>query len=298
MGRNEPLGLHDQALKYMLQVRGVEQLHSSRRFCLSRVAIYRLQARQLLLGEESGTLQQTLLESLNQDRPDLRVMYDVSHIIRLCAKADHLVHHWWQEAREAAMAQVKELLREVEELVSSIDGWTSSLDNSFKPLSLEADMVVSLPKEDQDSPRERLPCTHFLKHHDISTAFLWTFYAAAQIVLRDNALQVLRLAATLSQGEAQRYLDQTHWQELAIHGLASSIIRSCPKFMGFDVAQSADSLPQDSPSQASSLGRFLGVFSMIVVRKTEATSKSHKDVAEKVLAWMHRSSLSEQSESR
>ncbi len=66
MGRLQPLGLHDKALKYVLEARNTEQLHSARRFCLCRVAIYRLQARQLQLGEDTSAMQRALLDSLNQ----------------------------------------------------------------------------------------------------------------------------------------------------------------------------------------------------------------------------------------
>ena len=294
MGRNEPLGLHDQALKYMLEVRGDDQLYSSRRFCLARIAIYRLQARCLLLGEEGGALQQTLLDALNQNRPDLRIMYNVSQIQRLCAKADWLVHHWEQEPREQAAEQVGALLQEIEEMTSSIESWTSTVDARLRPLPEspdEVDRFQHITLSHQDHPLKYFSCPRMLKHHDTSVAFLWSFYAAAQVILRDSTVQVLRLAAILLPDNAQQYLDRMHWEKMAIEMLSSAIVQSFPKLMGFDEARWDDDAPSDLPSQASSLGRFLGVFSLVVVRRTEATSQAHKECAGRVLAWLHKSAL-------
>ena len=273
----------------MLEVRGVESLHSTRLFCLCRIAIYRLQARQLLLGEDSDALQQTLLDSLNRERPDLRVMYDVSQIIHLCSRSNYLINHSRQQHSEAAIAQVTELLHEVGKLTSSIEAWTSTLDDRLKPMPVMSDITTRFHRmttSNDDNPLYAFQCPRMLKHHDITLAFLWSFYAAAQIILRERTIQILRLAASLSPEDAQQYLDRTLWEELAIDGLSSSIIRSFPDFMGFDVATSTGMHPREQPSQASSLGRFLGVFAMIVLKKTDATSKPHKQCAERVLAWL------------
>ena len=293
LARDEPLGLHDKALKYVLEVRGTDSLLSTRRFCLWRIALFRLQARQLLLGEDGGedggALQQTLLDSLNQERPDLRVMYHVSQIIHLCTRSNHLLKTSGQEPSATTVVQTTSLLQESAEFVSSIETWTSTIDDSLKPITVMSDVTARLCQLNMsnEDPMDTFECPHMLEHHDVTLAFLWSFYAAAQIILRDHVIQMLRLAASFSQENAQQYLDRTHGEELAIDGLSSSIVRTFPKFMGFDIPKSTGVYPRMAPSQASSLGRFLGVFAMVVVRKTEKTSKQHKQIAEKVLAWMH-----------
>lgn len=292
LARSEPLGLHNKALKYLLEARGNDPLHNFRLFCLWRVSIFRLQARQLLLGEDGGegggAFQQTLLDSLNQERPDLRVMYHVSQIIHLCSKIDQLRHNSWQEADVTALAQITNLLEEIRKLISSIESWTSTLDKDIKPTPVMSDLTSRFERMTtfNEDTVDTFQCPIMLKYHDITLAFLWSFYAAAQIILRDHTIQILRLAASLSQNNAQQYIDRTRGEELAIDGLSSSIIRSFPHFMGFEVDASTDIHPRERPSQASSLGRFLGVFAMFVVKKTEATSKAHKQHAEKVLGWL------------
>ena len=285
------MGLHDKALKYLLEARGTEPLYSAQRFCLSRVAICRLQARQLLLGEDSTPLQQTLIDCLNQNRPDLRVMYNVSQIIHFCTKLDRMLYSSAQSASPNAIAQAEDLLQEVRELISSIEAWTAALDDRVKPTPLMSDLTWQLgwmTPACYDHPMGSFQCPNMLEHHDITLAFLWSFFAAAQIILRERTTQILRLAASLSPQGAQYYLDRVPGEELVIDGLSSTIIRSVPKFMGFDVLTSTGIHPQEGHSQANSLGRFLGVFALVVVRRTGATPKKHKDCADMVLTWLHK----------
>lgn len=293
MGHKEPLGLHDAALKHLLQARGVEQLHSARRFGLCQIALYRLQARQLLLGEDITVWQQTLLDSLNLERPDLQIMYHVSRVIRLCHRSDQLIWHIREEEDSTReMPEILRLLQDIEELTTSIETWTSSLDYRIKPMRLTPELDLSLrlgriTTANEEPLIDAFDCPNLLLHHDIAIGDILSFYAAAQMILRDNTVQVLRHAASGSMDTAQQFLDRIPGEELAIDGLSSSIIRSFPALMGFDVSTSTGQKPRKGHSQAESLGRFLGVFAMLVVKKNEATSATHKHCAESVLSWMH-----------
>lgn len=294
MGRNEPLGLHDKALNYVLEVRGMDQLYSHRSFCLARVAIFRLQARHLWLGEDSGELQQTILDSINQDRPDLRVIYHVSQMIHLCARSKRLVEETAETTVDDLSPHIAQLLQKVEDLIASIDTWTSSLDINLKPSPVVKDLMSHFDRmttSDDEHPMETFECPGMLKHQDITFAFLWSFYAAAQIVLREHTIRVLNLAAKTSESISHTYRDRIEVEKLAIDGLSSSIIRSVPNFIGFTVISAKTWQPRREPSNASSLGRFLGVFPMLVVKRSEATSIDHKRCAEKVLSWTHARSV-------
>ena len=294
VSRNKPLGLHDKALQYVLQTRGIDQLYSTRRFCLFQAAMYRLYARQLLLGEDSGMWQQTLLVSLNQERPELRVMHDVSQIIDLRTRADGLTRHPPQNVgAQVIMHQVSDLLQEGRSLISSIEEWTFTLDDRLKPKSIVSDRLILLDQEPASIGQYAMgihgfPCPRMLRHHDVTLAFLWSFYAAAQIILRAHIVQLLQLAASLSHNDAQQYIDRTQGERLAIDGLSASIIRSIPQLMGLDVDPSPHIPPRAGHLPASSLGHFLGVFAMIVVKQTEGTSEIHKQSAESMLAWIHK----------
>jgi hypothetical protein len=109
MARYEPLGHHALGVIQFLRVRGAEQLFTQRGLDLWRVVHHRLQARQLLLGEQPIPESQQWLEMLAPAQPDLHIARDA-----------HLVNQ--------VVADAKTMLTESESNFVQLDGMMQSLE--------------------------------------------------------------------------------------------------------------------------------------------------------------------------
>lgn len=168
LGRADPLGLHNDAMHFILQARGSEQLHSRVRSCLYRVMSYRLQARQLLLGEDLTAAQQALLGQVNQQRPEFRVLCDVSKIVHCCAKAKELAEGVGSDSTVEQIMEMNAVLQAMLNLISEIDAFTSSISTHWKPASMEYEPGSGM--EDINHPMHHFTCPTTLSYSDLALA--------------------------------------------------------------------------------------------------------------------------------
>src|ERR1700761_8111157 len=139
-----------------------------------------------------------MLSKLNLERPELHISADVLHITRLCAAAKSLLANNADEAGQ--MDQAEELLQNIQELLATIDSWTSAMTGIWKPTSYDASTFVgSMDQTDYppDHPFRHFQCPRVLRYIDISLACIWNFYCACQIVLREAYIQVAMHKAML-----------------------------------------------------------------------------------------------------
>nr|POE77949.1 hypothetical protein CFP56_09590 [Quercus suber] len=289
MGNDLPLGLHGKAVDYVLAARGTHQLYSPRSFSLARAALFRLQARQLLLGEDCTEIQRMLINSLNLDVADLRMLDHISQITHLCAKLKHLESGWFETSRGDVIENAARLLEDFDGLAVSIDEWTSAVDAELKPTILSSQVatwIQHVSTSNEENPMRAFQCPRMEWHRDTVVTFLWSFYAAAQLVLRDRVLRILNLTLQVSPTTTPLQQGRMEAETIKIDMLSASIIRLFPALMGFNSASSTGLSPQRKPSQINSLGRFLGIFAMLVIKHVPTTPESHKLCVERVLKWM------------
>ena len=292
LAQEEPLGPHINAIRFILNSRGDSQLYDRSRFALFRAANCRLQARQLLRGEDPEPLQEELLSKLNVTHPDIHIAVDIMRMSHLCAEARKLLQ--WGNDRAAgtltaAASTATRLLKSMRDLIAAVSCWTSSMTGVWQPKVIDAHSITR-PEEapySSDHPLANFECPSLFSYSDIWFAYIWNFHAASQIVLREALIQIVHYRARL-----QHEYDSQHpngiidEQRGAIENLSASIIKSFPPLMGFtDVS---GKLPPSIP-QGLMAGRSLALFAMDVVRKAEFTPPEHKNTAFKVANWIHAS---------
>jgi hypothetical protein len=119
-------------------------------------------------------------------------------------------------------------------------------------------------------------------------AFIWNFYAASQIVLRESLISVIEYRATLQtrneadSNNAEIIQKQQDW----IDSLSTAIIGSFPQLLGFTYEREPVG-HQQIPRQGKMAGRLFALFSMWVVQRAQFTSMQHKQTASDVVAWIN-----------
>ena len=297
LAESRPLGLHSDAIRFVLNARGDGQLYDPSRFSLWSVANHRLLSRQILLHEEPDPVQLELLNKLNHDRPDIRIWMDVLRMATLCALVKKLVAAGVSEVSQdvsgEAFEEARRLLETMQSFIADTEQWMSTMSGVWKPRIVDAQTLVQ-PAESQypsDHPLAHFYCSTLLSYPDVWLAFIWNFHAACQVVLRESLIELIRFAARLSGQELSVFdLDRIQTQQTTVKALSSSIIASFPPLMGFTDASGEH--PTGSSSGLSQLqgtmaGRCLVLFAMNVVREAEFSPLGHKHTASKVTEWIY-----------
>ncbi len=274
---------------HVLQARGNNQFFNQAGFSLWRVAHHRLLARQVLNREEPYPEQVAWLEKLDINNIPLRISWDVQRMSALAGATKKLINsHTLPEANPAeSLNQARHLASDMQDLLTSIQDWTTAITESWKPKLKGPEEIVQWDEPDFSStiPVPRFKCPRTLSYHDKWLAYMWNFHAASQIVLRESLTEVIELAATLQpeyQDEDQMKRFQFQ-QQRAIIVLSSIIIRSFPQLLGFmhKEIQGPYSLPQGKMA-----GRFFALFAMSVVRTARFMPDSHRQTATEVIEWI------------
>ena len=261
-------------------------LYNRAHFSLWSAANHRLQARQILLQEEPSPVQYHLISKLDLDRPEIRICSDVLQMTTLVAAAQKLMPHQGSTTRVPTepVKDVTDHLRAMQELIDSMDLWTSEVDSTWKPTSvdvqsIERPMVV-------DHPLAYFFCSNFFTYSDIWVAFIWNFHAACQIILREAFIELARYylrapGPGIHCDNAQSIVNK---QQTTIAGLATDIIKSIPSLMSF--ATDGSLATATAPLQGITVGRCLALFALQVVQKARFTSLEHKRTASKAIEWV------------
>lgn len=289
LARIEPLGPHIAAIKYILQLRGSEQLYDRSRFALFRAANCRLQSRQIQRGEDPEPVQEELLRKLDAQRPEIHVALDIMDMSRLCAEArnfsDEPIDNVEKTQAEVAN-QVSQLLQRIEELLNSTAAWTSTTTAIWKPKVVDSSSITkSLEASNlHDHPLAHFECPALFTYTHVWFAYIWNFHAASQIVLRECFVRLIIYLAQLRNDDINP--DRISREQGAIEKLSSTIIRSFPPLMGFT---DQDGKRNAAAPQGLMAGRFLALFAMDVVAKSEYTPSEHQRIAVKVEEWINAS---------
>lgn len=279
---------HINAMKYILNIQGDKQLYDPSNFALWRVAHHRLQTQQVLLREEPDSQQILSLTNLNLDMPDLHISADITRMSILIAAARKLLDatHGNSPAASPTQQQAEQLASTIQDLLSSIENWTSAVPGAWRSLGSDADDVLQPPEELDPTrfPIPQFPCPKKLDYHDPWLAYMWNFHAASQIILRESLVDILEYCIAMS---SQQDLMPDHTQhilneQLAVDQLSAGIIRSIPSLLHFTKqTQEPFSFPQ-----GRMVGRLFSLFPIGVVQRARFTSDAHKKTASDVTQWL------------
>ncbi|KAI0127527.1 hypothetical protein BJ170DRAFT_625787 [Xylariales sp. AK1849] len=292
LGRTEPLGPHSNAVRHMLIRRGNTQFFDRSRFALWCVAHQRLLTRQVALREKPDAEQMAWMGKLNTTSPDMRICADVIQMNVVSAAARELLGGTQDDDATPLdkVERVRHLAYEIQDLLDSIDTWTTSVATVWKPEAIDPQCIAP-PQYELDNasnvPIPYFPCPRFLSYNDIWLAHMWNFHAASQIFLRESLIEIINRITAL-QGQAEPEPDDVARmasERAAVDRLAASIIRSYPPLLGFTHRQ--EGREPGYPPQGKMAGRLFSIFSMWVVRRAQFTSPQHKQTAREVTQWIN-----------
>jgi hypothetical protein len=289
LARIEPLGPHRDAIRHILHTGGNDYLFNQSSFALGCLAHKRLQARQILLREEPDAEQIMWVSKLNVDRPDIHISADVLHMNILSAAVKKLTQSSEDigSTSEEKVEQSRQLVRSIQDLIASIESWTSAMTGVWKPEVTDPRHIAQPREMDEpfDLPIPHFPCPRMLSYHNVWLAYLWNFHAASQIVLRESLVDVINYSATIQGREPdQENMERIHSEQEAVHRLSFAIIQSFPPLLGFTHRHDPE---PSSPPHGKMAGRFFSLCSMWVVQKAQFTSLEHKQTASEVIKWIN-----------
>jgi hypothetical protein len=249
------------------------------------MAHHRLQSRQILLREGPGPDQIAWLGKLNTGQPDIHISADVLQMNTLSAAAKNLTQINDITPMEK-VAQARQLVHAIQNLLTAAEKWTSQLNGVWKPDTIDPQQIVGPrePEERSNLPIPLFTCPRFLSYHDVWLVYMWNWHAASQIVLRESLVDVINYSTTLQGKE----LDMEEIERIqngrdAVDRLSAAIIRSIPMLLGFTHRPSQGRGPAPQGKMA---GRFFSFFSLWVVQRANFTSLQHKETASQVIEWI------------
>ncbi|KIW26162.1 hypothetical protein, variant [Cladophialophora immunda] len=289
LARIGPLGPHRDAIKHILHSGGNDYLFNQSSFALGCLAHKRLQARQILLREEPDPEQIMWVSKLNVDQPDIHITADVLHMNILFAAAKKLTESGEEvgSSLEEKVEQSTQLAHSIQNLIASIESWTSAMTGLWKPEVTDPQQIAQPREMDEpfDLPIPHFPYARMLSYHNLWLGCLWNFHAASQIVLRESLVDVINYGATIHGREPDREnMERIHTEQEAVDKLSSVIMWSIPLLLGF--TRRYDSHPR-SPPPGKMVGRLFCLCSMWVIQKARFTSLEHKQTASEVTKWIN-----------
>jgi hypothetical protein len=292
LGRNDPVGAHSEAIRHVLRTRGETQLYAPSRFSLWQLTHYRLQAWQTMNREHPETQQLEWLEKLNMERPDLFICTHVLRMNVLCAVSRTLMQSATDDAATTSMRlekldRARQLVREMQEMTVTVENWASEMSRVWVN-ACEED-ATAIVAQGPSFPTPYFPYSRLITYDDIWLAYIWNFYAASQVVLRESLIEMIEYTvalqgdgATLTAEDELAIQQQRDWVEV----LSSTILKSFPQLLGFIYQSAAPGRP-GVVHQGRMAGRLFALFSMWVVQKARFTSVQAKQTASTVVSWIY-----------
>lgn len=230
------IGSHDEASRYLLQSRGLQQLSDKPSFNFWGMTQHCLQGRQLLATQRSPDA--SLLEqnqSYDNQNTDVQMLADASEIARLCTTVRDLEQTMQSRSSgsnldmhlheaEKLKVRIQETIRKSE---GRFDGQRRSHDDLIRLVGEAGlqtrSLVGQVPQENQNGRKWRVG-RHgdFSENQTVWLALLWSFYAAFQISLREALISTTRMCCADDGCEEQ--LEALKHEEDVINSLASDML--------------------------------------------------------------------------
>ena len=287
LSRSEPLGPHKSAIRHLLDARGEEQIFSQLRFALWRVALHRLQIRQMLLREAPERHELTLLSRLNADLPDVHISLDAQRVIDFSHAAREITEGKESPdvSRGEALGRAQQLLHAMTDLIKSMGKFVWDLTASWEQKSVRLasnDDVQSLEDLSQlSSPDPTQP--RDVEYRDTSLSVMLSFHAASQIILRECCIELIHFCARFQEPE-MKDLERIQDEQNAITRLSRAIFRS------YSMLWDSKDEPQPKANLLHSgrmIGRSYSLFTMSVIQKASFVSSECRNRASETIAMIH-----------
>lgn len=253
LGRRCLVGSHDVALKYMLQLRGREQLLNEDAFNLWGMTQHCLQARQLIAKERNLDASPAEWTAANEGRrTDVKILADAFEITRLCTVAQDLEEAIKSQgsgtAPDTHLPDAVELKARIEQVMRESG---SRFDGFYSPHN---ELAQTLPVgRDGGSSRTKT----------VWLALLWNFFAAFQISLREVFISISKICFA---GDcSEQNLQAVEHEERLVNTLANDVLGLAVPIMD---------CPQGVMSARASLA-----FSLEVVEKTRYVKTATRELA-------------------
>ncbi|SCO03512.1 uncharacterized protein FFMR_14703 [Fusarium fujikuroi] len=206
MVREEPLKLHNNAIEYLLAVRGAEQIESDVGLALFRMANHRLQVRQLGLGLEPLPVQLACVNMLDLSTP----RYSLSKM-QLKAQQTLAIS---QDLDSFQLVDLSHLIYQIQMNLDEYEHWKACLPASWTPKRIR---LADHSKVLQTLMARSLPFTDYiLIYEDSFIAHQMSFFYHGQLALRSALIDALFAMRNMS-------LDQLDLErEIEIHQMATS----------------------------------------------------------------------------
>ncbi|KAB5533618.1 hypothetical protein GE09DRAFT_972809 [Coniochaeta sp. 2T2.1] len=293
LGRNDPHSAHTEAIRHVLHKRTTGEHNTSTRFSLWRVTHYRLIAWQTQHREHPYAQQLEWLRTLKMDRADFWICVHVLHMNSLSALSKTLTSSSTggdQKARLDKLAWARQLASEMQELTVSVESYASGMARAWN--ASEEDLGGCSPTEEANGsptlPMPQFPYPRLLKYDDIWLAYIWNFFAASQLVLRESLVEVMEYIDILedeSTANDSRF-EVTQKQREWIDVLSAAILKSLPQLLGIVSKHKSIESAEDS-EQGKMAGRLFALFSMWVIQGSKYAALKHKNTASEVIDWIN-----------
>lgn len=250
------------------------------------MAYQRLQARQVLLREKPDPDQNSWLGQFDNASVPLHILADVQQLNTLTAAVTTMISV--QDANEPLLSrrldQAKNLMQEIHDLLASIESWSEAVTAEWRPNPLGPDSISDSSQGDK-IPIPQFTCPRVLEYPNISLAYLWNFYTASQIVLRESLVSLINYTRALgAQGFGLKDVERIQAERSAIIMLSCTVIRSFPQLLGY--MHRATRGPY-FPPQGRMIGRYFALFSMQIVKTAQLASSEHQQTATEVIRWIN-----------
>ena len=287
LSRSEPLGPHKSAIRHLLDARGEEQIFNQLRFALWRVALHRLQIRQMLLREAPECHELKLLSKLNADLPDVHISLDAQRVIDFSIAAREITESegYTDTTHQEGFERAQQLLHGMTDLIKSMKKFAWDLTASWeqrpvRPAPNEdfqrVEDLSQLSNPDPTRPRD-------VEYHDTSLSVMLSFHAASQIILRECCIEMIHFCARFQDPE-MKDLERIQEERNALIQLSRAILRC------YSILWDSRDEPQPKANilhSGTMIGRSYSLFTMSVIQKASFVSSECRSRASETIAMIH-----------
>lgn len=294
MSRNEPLGPHSKAVEHLLIARGKYQLASRRGFAVWRVALHRLQVRQMILGLDPLPAQEECIAILHSSDPAIRTASDNQHVVELCSQSRKLLRLSSEEThlhRENFMA----LLRTITSQLISMEEWRKTTPEAWQPEFVEPGTKIH-----REWPRDtRLPSfatSNMRLFYDPWIAYKTGFHHIGCLILRTHLYDLTKKVGIVA-SDAYEPISaaELNAQREAIDRETSALCEIAAPLVHLQESGDEKGYPWRYNAYSKKTSQFFALAACWTLRRCDYASVEQKEFAEAALSIIHNSNSLETS---
>jgi hypothetical protein len=283
--REEPLGLHSQAIEHILTTRRELNISSYAAFSLYRMAHHRLQSRQLIAGSGPLPVQLESIEFLNLSDASIdlgAVLLGVQDVLRLAQKLHNIDKSDSANVEEHALA----LLPRIKSALVDLESWFNRAPASWHPRYLQTSEHEGVRQLLESASLPLIPQVRL--YHDPWVAYQMNFYFQSQLVLHSALLETLvgivQTTSRIDRKEAMRQELETQEQNVAAP--SDALVQSLPML----IASSVNPVPDIDACQKKKIGQCFAQAACWTLQQVQHVPLDDKEFANRVVTWLQQQS--------